>query len=149
MTTFIICGAIVLTGLILAIKTEDPQDFLAFFMLGGVTFIVLWFCNVITTPYTTYEKAFTLKTLEKGNYYESKKSFDGLYINTEVTVCIADDADISHVETFTCDNLKIEYSSQAADGQMKIEYSLPESKENHIPRILNTITLRLPESVKE
>ena len=149
MMTFIICGAIVLTGLILTIKTKDPHFFLTFLMLGGVTFMVLWFCNVITTPHTTHEKTFILKTLEKENYYESKKSFDGLYINTEVTVCIADDADISHIETFTCDDLRIEYSSQAADGQMKIEYSLPESEENHIPRILNTITLRLPESAKE
>lgn len=63
--TFIICGAIVLTGLILTIKTKDPQFFLTFLMLGGVTFMVLWFYNVITTPHTTHEKTFILKTLEK------------------------------------------------------------------------------------
>lgn len=117
--------------------------------MAGVTFLVLYLCNIITTPYTTYEKTFTLKALEKENYYETKKSIEGVFVSTKVTVCVVDDTDISHVETFTCDNLRIEYSSQATEGQMTMEYSLPESEEDHIPRILNTITLRLPESVKE
>ena len=147
MLFFILSIVLICAGWILCRITDEFYFFL-FSFLGFGIFLVTPLISVLPIFYDTVENTETITTFSDNIYYQNDDR------GKNITVCITDNDEVSHIEIIHYETLRIEYAKDITSAEAIIDvYQKNPKYDNIILDVYNgnvvSIVLRLPESEKD